>query len=94
MKFSMAEFLCNFVEPHGQQAEAGESYHYVDHANDIGLLAYSKDTYVFASIPLGDLLKQVTPSQAWAVMNSVWKSGPVTGKRPEPDRTRTDQDRK
>ena len=68
MKFSTAEFLRDFVEPHGQQVEAGESYHYVDHADDIGLLAYSKDTYVFVSIPLGDLLKQVTLSQARAVM--------------------------
>jgi len=70
MKFSTAEFrvLCDFVEPHGQQVEAGESYHYVNHADNIGLLAYLKDTYVFASIPLGDLLKQVTLSQARAVM--------------------------
>ena len=64
MKFSTAEFLSDFVEPHGQQVETGETYHYVDHTDDVGILAYPKDTYVFASVPLRDLLTQVTVSQA------------------------------
>ena len=68
MRFSTAEFLSDFVEPCGQKVEGGECYHYVDHTDDIGLLAYSKDTYVFASIPLGDLLTQVTLSQARAIV--------------------------
>jgi hypothetical protein len=68
MKFSTAEFLSDFVDPHGQQVQDGECYHYVDHTDDIGLLAYSKDTYVFASIPLKELLTQITLSQARVVM--------------------------
>ena len=67
-KTSTAQFLSDFVEPHGQQVEIGECYHYVDHTDDIGLLAYSKATYVFADIPLRDLLTQITLSQARVVM--------------------------
>jgi len=68
MKFSTAKFLGDFVEAHGQQVQSGETYHYVDHTDNIGLLAYPKNTYVFASIPLRDLLTQVTVSQAQLVM--------------------------
>ena len=68
MKFSTADFLSDFVEPHGQQVQSGECYHYVDHTDDVGLLGYSKDTYVFASIPLSDLLTQVTVAQARALL--------------------------
>jgi len=67
-KFSTAEFLSDFVEPHGQQVQSGETYHYIDHTDDVGLLSYSKDTHVFASIPLGDLLTQVTVSQGRALL--------------------------
>ena len=69
-KFSTAEFLSDFVEPHphGQQVQSGETYHYVDHTDDVGLLSYSKDTHVFASIPLRDLLIQVTVSQGQALI--------------------------
>jgi hypothetical protein len=67
-KSSTAQFLSNFVESHGQQVEIGECYHYVDHTDDVGLLAYSKSTYVFADIPLRDLLTQITLSQARVVM--------------------------
>src|SRR6266540_3092573 len=48
-KFSTAEFLNDFVEPHGQQVEIGECYHYVDHTDDIGLLNYPKDTYILTT---------------------------------------------
>ncbi len=68
MRFSTAEFLHDFVEPQGQQVQSDECYHYVDHTDDVELLAYSKDTYVFASIPLRDLLTQITVSQAQVVM--------------------------
>ncbi len=68
MKFSTAEFLGDFVEPGGQQVEDGECYHYIDHTDNFGLLAYLKDTYVFASVSLGDLLTQVTLSQAQVIM--------------------------
>ena len=68
MKFSTADFLSDFVEPHGQQVQSGECYHYVDHTDNVGLLGYSKDTYVFASIPLSDLLTQVTVAQAHAII--------------------------
>ncbi len=67
-KFSTAEFLSDFVDPDGLQVEHGECYHYVDHTDDIGLSAYSKDTYVFAHIPLQTLLTQITVSQARVVM--------------------------
>jgi hypothetical protein len=68
MKFSTAEFLRDFVEPHGQQVQTGETYDYVDHTDDVGLLSYSKDMYVFSNIPLRDLLTQVTVSQARVIM--------------------------
>ena len=67
-KSSTAQFLSDFLDPYGQQVEVGESYHYVDHTDDIGLLAYPKDTYIFATIPLRDLLTQITLSQARIVM--------------------------
>jgi hypothetical protein len=68
IKSSTAEFLSDFVEPHGQQVEIGECYHFVDHTDDIGLLSYPKDTYVFADIPLRELLTQITVTQARVVM--------------------------
>jgi hypothetical protein len=68
MKCSSAEFLDDFVESYGQQVQGGEQYLYVDHTDDIGLLAYSKETYVFASVPLSDLLTQVSLSQARTLM--------------------------
>ena len=68
MKFSTAEFLSPFIEPQGQPVQSGECYHYVDHTDDIGLLAYSKDIYVFASIPLKDLFTQITVLQARVIM--------------------------
>ena len=67
-KFSTAEFSSDFVEPHGQQVESGECYHYVDHTDDIGLLNYPKDTYVFVGIPLEHLFTQITLSQARMIM--------------------------
>ncbi len=67
-KFSTAEFLNDFVEPHGQQVESGECYHYVDHTDDIGLLNYPKDTYVFVGVPLEHLFTQITLSQARLIM--------------------------
>ena len=63
MKFVTADFLLPFVEPEGQQVQIGESYHFVDHTDDIGLLAYSGKTYVFASIPLKDLFPKITAPQ-------------------------------
>ena len=74
-KCSTAEFLSDFVEAQGQQVHSGETYHFVDHTDDVGLLAYSKDTYVVASIPLTHLLTQVTVSQARALVkrhNILW----------------------
>jgi hypothetical protein len=68
MKCSSAEFLDDFVEPYGQQVQGGEQYLYVDHTDDIGLLAYLKETYVFSSVPLSDLLTQVSLSQARMLM--------------------------
>jgi len=67
-KFSTAEFLSDFVEPHGQQVESGECYHYVDHTDDIGLLNYPKDTYVFVGVPLEHLFTQITLLQARLIM--------------------------
>ena len=67
-KFSTAEFLSDFVEPHGQQVESGECYHYVDYTDDIGLLNYPKDTYIFVCIPLERLFTQITLSQARLIM--------------------------
>ena len=68
MKFSTAEFLSPFIDPQGQQVQNGECYHFVDHSDDIGLLAYSGNTYVFASIPLKDLFTQVTVAQARTIL--------------------------
>jgi hypothetical protein len=68
MKYSTSEFLNDFVEPYGTQLEANETYYFVDHTDDVGLLAYSKDTYIFADIPLRDLLPQITVIQARNIM--------------------------
>ena len=59
-----------FVEPQGQQVKTGECYYFVDHTDDIGLLSYSKETYVITSIPLADLLTQVTVSQARSILKN------------------------
>src|SRR6266540_4206524 len=41
---------------------------HVDHTDNVGLLVYPKDTYIFASIPLRDFLTQVTILQAQLLM--------------------------
>ena len=68
MKFSTAEFLSPYIEPQGQPVQSGECYHYVDHTDDIGMLAYSKNIYVFASVPLKDLFTQITVLQARVIL--------------------------